>query len=133
MLTEYSLITINHDWRVIYEVAAAFVGLVLLLAFFTFPETAYKRDDTKSYATTTILCEKPGSAGSDVEINSLPVVRNKAPYIQSLKIFNKILTKESMLTMFLRPLGLIVLPPVLWAALVQSVTIGFLGNIPLQP
>lgn len=27
--------------------------------------------------------------------------------------------------MFLRPLGLIILPPVLWAALVESVTIGF--------
>lgn len=36
------------------------------------------------------------------------------------------LTEESLLKMFFRPLGLIVLPSVLWAALVQSVTIGFL-------
>src|SRR5437773_245082 len=39
------LITISHDWRVIYEVASALIGFVLLLAFFTFPETAYNREE----------------------------------------------------------------------------------------
>jgi hypothetical protein len=50
----------------------------------------------------------------------------KRSYIQSLKIFGQNLTDESFSKMFLRPLGLIFLPPVLWAALVQAATIGFL-------
>ncbi|KAM4054806.1 hypothetical protein HRG_014930 [Hirsutella rhossiliensis] len=33
---------------------------------------------------------------------------------------------EDLLRMMIRPFGLIVLPPVLWAALVQAATIGFL-------
>jgi MFS family permease len=50
----------------------------------------------------------------------------KRSYLQSLKIFHGAVTEESLLKMFFRPLGLILLPPVLWASLVQSVTIGFL-------
>lgn len=50
----------------------------------------------------------------------------KRSYIQSLKVFNGRFTHESLFKIFLRPLGLICLPPVLWAALVESVTIGFL-------
>ncbi|EEU46022.1 uncharacterized protein NECHADRAFT_79109 [Fusarium vanettenii 77-13-4] len=75
------LITIDYEWRTIYQVGCALVGFVLVLIFFSFPETAYNRQS---------------------------------------------LTNESLLRMFLRPFGLIILPPVLWAALIQAVTIGFL-------
>jgi MFS family permease len=121
-----SLITIQHQWRVIYQVAAALVALILLLAIFTFPETAYKRDDDAvSHVSTTIDGEKPAArTSSDAEQQTIP--RTKRSYVQSLRIYNKILTEESLVKMFFRPLGLICLPPVLWAALVQSVTIGFL-------
>jgi Major Facilitator Superfamily len=121
------LITINHDWRVIYEVAAVLVGMILLLAFFTFPETAYKRDEKLvAQVTGTLETEKAEQAlGFEVEPPSTPI-RKKQSYIQSLKIFHKTLTDESLAKMFFRPLGLICAPPVLWAALVQSVTIGFL-------
>ncbi|KAK0748224.1 major facilitator superfamily domain-containing protein [Apiosordaria backusii] len=49
------VITIDHHWRVIFQVASALVGLVLLIAFFAFPETAYIRetptDDSSSTGT----------------------------------------------------------------------------------
>ncbi|KAJ0373622.1 hypothetical protein COL26b_008222 [Colletotrichum chrysophilum] len=130
--TIMALITINHDWRVIYEVSAALIGVVLALAFFTFPETAYERDEASNWnRMASIDANKPGSVGSESELapryaeNALPSSR-KNSYPSSLKIFHKTLTRESLLKLSLRPLGLIILPPVLWAALVQAVTVGFL-------
>ncbi|KAK3940046.1 MFS general substrate transporter [Diplogelasinospora grovesii] len=128
------LITINHDWRVIYEVAAALVGFVLLLAFFSFPETAFIRDTPQSsddeYAAPPdpVAGEKADEVANstDVERASRRPVPKKESYLESLKIFHRTLTDESFLKLVLRPLGLICLPPVLWAALVESVTIGFL-------
>jgi MFS family permease len=124
------LITINHDWRVIYQVASALIGFVLLLAFFTFPETAYVREREPLledvHHRPSSIGEKPDvSATSDVEQAARPVPP-KQTYWESLKIFHRTLTEESFLKLVLRPLGLICLPPVLWAALVESVTIGFL-------
>lgn len=129
-----SLITINHNWRVIYQVSAALVGVVLLLAFFTFPETAYERDEASAWNRLgSIDGSKPGSVRSEGELPARPLGasttttrRSKQSYLSSLKIFNKTLTQESLLKLALRPLGLILLPPVLWAALVQAVTVGFL-------
>lgn len=43
-----------------------------------------------------------------------------------LSLFNGTFTSEPLYKMVIRPLGLICLPPVLWAALVEAVTIGFL-------
>jgi hypothetical protein len=124
-----SLITKDHEWVVIYEVAAALIGLVLLLAFFTFPETAYIRaiDPSEDVPGRPLSSgEKPDvTASSDVEQAARPIPP-KQSYWQSLKIFHRTLTNESFLKLVMRPLGLICLPPVLWAALVESVTIGFL-------
>jgi len=145
------LITIQHQWRVIYQVATPLVGFVLLLAFFTFPETAYTREtpsDTKSGSTSPRLAstdeadptardterataEKTSDTAtttSDAERSSNPLPEKKT-YAQNLRIFNGTLTNESFLKLVVRPLALICLPPVLWAALVQAVTIGFLVAI----
>ncbi|ROW16299.1 hypothetical protein VPNG_01893 [Cytospora leucostoma] len=135
------LITINHSWRVIYEVAAAFIGLILLLAFFAFPETAFNRDD-KPVAGSQYPLQNSSAHGSekthqtdrisDVEqapsFEAAPLPKKKS-YTQMLRIFNGRFTTEPLYKMFLRPLGLICLPPVLWAALVEAVTIGFLVAI----
>lgn len=133
-----SVITINHPWRVIYEVAAPFIGLVLLLAFFAFPETAFNREDrpvadSQSPPRTSSAhgSEKTRQTDriSDLEqapsSEAAPLPRKK-PYTQMLRIFDGRFTAEPLYKMFLRPLGLICLPPVLWAALVEAVTIGFL-------
>ncbi|PKS08467.1 hypothetical protein jhhlp_004850 [Lomentospora prolificans] len=120
-------IVLHHEWRVIYQVAAGLIGFVLLLAVFSFPETAYIRaqppaEEGEGGASDSL---SKGSPGSHVEFptTSPPA---KESYIESLRIYHRIWTDESLLKMFVRPLGLILLPPVLWAALVQSVTIGFL-------
>ncbi|KAI1639471.1 major facilitator superfamily domain-containing protein [Biscogniauxia mediterranea] len=116
-------ILIHNDWRVIYQVASALIGLVLLLAIFTFPETAYKRDTRD-----VIIYDSKKADAEKTEMADQPpiIIPEKEPYLSSLKIYHRKLTDESLLKMALRPLGLICLPPVLWAALVQSVTIGFL-------
>ncbi|OAQ99203.1 hypothetical protein LLEC1_02269 [Akanthomyces lecanii] len=120
-------ITANKDWRTIYQVSSALIGLVLLLLFFTLPETAYKRIERGKEISSGSF-EALGSdvsQSSDTETGQSTVP--KQTYLESLKLFqNKPLTNESMLKMFIRPFALIVLPSVLWAALVQSVTIGFL-------
>ncbi|OLN88494.1 putative MFS-type transporter C1271.10c-like protein 5 [Colletotrichum chlorophyti] len=124
------LITKTQDWRVIYQVSAALIGVVLALAIFTFPETAYERDGASSWNRLPSMGgSKPGSMRSDAELGmrslETPVSPKKA-YFSALKIFNRTLTQENLLKLSLRPLGLIILPPVLWAALVQAVTVGFL-------
>ncbi|KAF3010519.1 hypothetical protein E8E14_009823 [Neopestalotiopsis sp. 37M] len=120
------LIVINHSWRVIYQVAAGLIGFVLVLAFFTFPETAYIREIPSANVAESRTVDKPhGSVGSDIESSAPSTPPKKESYLQSLKIYHRVWTDESLFKMFVRPLGLILLPPVLWAALVQSVTIGF--------
>lgn len=125
------LITISHDWRVIYKVAAVLIGLVLLLAFFTFPETAYTRRTASEpgFGTETQLaadnpCRDAGRVekGHNTDITVSP----KNPYLSSLRLFHRQYTDESLVKLALRPLGLICLPTVFWAALVQAATIGFL-------
>ncbi|KAI1190966.1 MFS general substrate transporter [Nemania serpens] len=132
------LIVINNSWRVIYQTASALIALVFLLAFFTFPETAFPRDDGDNADAQPGLEEVEAAPKGKQSIigeqqpGIIPAAQPsvstsaKRPYLQSLRIFRGVLTEESLLKMFFRPLGLIVLPSVLWAALVQSVTVGFL-------
>ncbi|RDW80765.1 MFS general substrate transporter-7 [Coleophoma crateriformis] len=50
----------------------------------------------------------------------------KKSYWSTLALFSgEIYTSETLWTMFIRPFGLILLPPVIWATLVMSVLIGF--------
>lgn len=107
--------------------AAALIAFVLLLAFFTWPETAYTRPVRSTDASPSQTTENlgtPKASNSEVETAGSPPPP-KESYLQSLKIYHQTWTDESLFRMFVRPLGLIILPPVLWAALVQSVTIGF--------
>ncbi|KAJ2969826.1 hypothetical protein NQ176_g8472 [Zarea fungicola] len=120
-------ITVNHSWRTIYEVSSALIGAVLLTVFFTLPETAYKRAGQGKDGPSTIIDAAESDAGQGSDVEAAHPTIPKQPYLQSLKVFRRQpLTDESLLKMFIRPFGLIILPPVLWAALVQAVTIGFL-------
>ncbi|KAK4230533.1 major facilitator superfamily domain-containing protein [Podospora fimiseda] len=123
------LITIHHHWRVIFQVGAGLVGFVLLIAFFGFPETAYTREIQQQSDDEATPSEKGTNTTSDIERSPSRAHPGKrtTPYLQTLKIFrSKPLTTENLFKLFLRPLGLIFLPPVLWAALVEAATIGFL-------
>ncbi|KAI6374364.1 hypothetical protein MCOR25_003153 [Pyricularia grisea] len=129
------LITIDHDWRTIYSVAAVLISMTLLGAVLIFPETArdaYVGDAHSARPEARYPLQNIGQqpAVSDIEPEhhgGQPVsALQKRGYIQSLKVFSGVHTRESIWRIAVRPFGLILLPPVLWAALVESVTIGFL-------
>lgn len=60
--------------------------------------------------------------------SSLPSdLPKKSSYWSTLSLFTgEIYTQDSLWKMFIRPFGLIILPPVLWATLVMSALIGFI-------
>jgi hypothetical protein len=70
--------------------------------------------------------EKGHSTIIHAENGSEPIISKKKAYIQNLKIFSGTYTNENLWNLFIRPIGLILLPPVLWGSLVMSVTIGFI-------
>ncbi|TLD25298.1 hypothetical protein PspLS_05444 [Pyricularia sp. CBS 133598] len=124
------LITIDHDWRTIYSVAAVLISMTLLAAVLIFPETARDAYVGRSEAGYPLqnMARQPAASDNELEHHGeQPVPANrKRGYIQSLKVFTGVHTRESLWRIAVRPFGLILLPPVLWAALVESVTIGFL-------
>ncbi|KAM5351598.1 hypothetical protein ACJ41O_004321 [Fusarium nematophilum] len=123
------LITINHDWRTIYQVACALVGFVLVLIYISFPETAYNRQlDESDGSITAVEVEKAGFWRPNIQEtgDTIGASGHFERQRRQLAVWNGSLTNEPLVKMFLRPFGLIFLPPVLWAALVQAVTIGFL-------
>ncbi|TLS26026.1 hypothetical protein PpBr36_07726 [Pyricularia pennisetigena] len=124
------LITIDHDWRTIYSVAAVLISVILLLAVLVFPETARDAYVGKSEAGCALqnVARQPATSDTEQEPHGeQPMsVLHKRGYAQSLKIFTGVHTRESLWKIAVRPFGLILLPPILWAALVEAVTIGFL-------
>lgn len=122
------LITIHNTWRTIYYVGTALIGTLLILVIFTFPETSYIRDITPSTSGSDIGIsdEKTGTSSVEFAENGSRTIPKRKTYLQELKLFSGTYTTESLLDLFLRPIALIVLPPVLWGSLVMSVTIGFL-------
>ncbi|KAF7525008.1 hypothetical protein PCG10_005359 [Penicillium crustosum] len=126
------LIVMSHDWRYIYYVGSALLGAVTILVIFTFPETTFNRhieeagvavpdDDRLDKAD---RLESHSSEYHETVVRSGPPA--KKTYIQSLQLFPGTFTSESLYRVFIRPIILIMLPPVLWASLVFAVTIGFL-------
>ncbi len=127
-LTYTRLITIAHTWRTIYYVSVALIGSLLILAFFTFPETNFIRQvsDTNFMEKVALNVEKSDSSVTHLENGNQLDIPGKKTYFQLLKVFSGTYTSESLLNLFIRPVALILLPPVLWGSLVMSVTIGFL-------
>jgi hypothetical protein len=107
-----------------------------VLVFFTMPETSYSRSPATASAdlngTSETCSESVGNEKSNhinyVEAGSEGIPA-KHSYLRSLRFFNGTLTRESIFKIFFRPIVLLTLPPVLWATLVMSVTIGFLVAI----
>ena len=118
-------ITINLSYRYIYYVAATLIGLVTILLFFTMPETSYNRKSPPSVPSQNI----DDSKGKETVTESHQEIQAKHSYIYTLKLYHGKLTHESLWHIFLRPLVMLILPPVAWATLVMSVTIGFLVAI----
>ena len=56
-------------------------------------------------------------------------IPKKYTFVHNLRVFHGVRTNEPLVKLFVQPIGLLILPPVLWATLVMSVTIGFLVAI----
>ena len=150
------LITINLSWRYIYHIAAAITGVLLIVVFLTFPETAYNRSPVNVSGVNhapSELYTKPAITSSEgdvekgatseyherAELDAHPVatvanhntttIPAKRSWVQNLALFQGKFVDESFWRIFYRPVVLLCLPPVLWATLVMSVTIGFLVAI----
>lgn len=144
------LITIKLSWRYIYYVATALIGSLTLLVFFTLPETAFNRSpvDVPGAIEAPSEVYKAGRISNDgvakapdaqyvedTTFNARSSADQEVPpprrdtFLQSLRISHGRFTNESVWRMAYRPVILLALPPVLWATLVMSVTIGFLVAI----
>ena len=127
-----------HPWRYIYYVAIALIGTVTIIIYFTFPETSYNRSPHTQGITTTLHSESgayhdkvQNDDGNFSYIQRVPSAAMK-PHkflLDGLKLDHGTFTEESLWAMALRPVLLLALPPVLWATLVMSVTIGFITAI----
>lgn len=123
------LITISHSWRYIYYVATALIGALTVLVFFTMPETSFDRNAAlasqmniaRSSSIQGDHDAKIAEATEHLEMGT-GTGRPKQSFADSLRIYHGTFTKESIFKLFVRPILLLVLPPVLWATLVMSVT-----------
>lgn len=142
------LITITHSWRYIYYIATALIGGLTILVFLTLPETSFVRSSSgrsNSIVANTVekdieevradtgkadhaTLEESEHSSSTVSGTKTALPKKKG-FLASLAIFNGTFTSESLWKMAYRPVILLTLPPVLWATLVMSVTIGFLVAI----
>ncbi|RHZ58371.1 putative MFS transporter [Aspergillus thermomutatus] len=119
------LVTIKHDWRTIYWVGCALVGALILVVIFFFPETAYRRVGNPLVERSAEIQKQSDS--NNLESASIPSIPSKMSYLRSLRFWSgETYTDESFWRMFVRPFGLILIPPIFWATIVMSVTIGFL-------
>jgi hypothetical protein len=118
------------------------IGFVTLVVYATFPETAYNRNFAPTGTITTLspsgnrirrsVKGEEAGVGETAEIEVAPQdanVDSSPGFKQGLRLYHGKFTHESLWKMIIRPVGLLILPPVLWATLVMSVTIGFITAI----
>lgn len=142
------LITITHSWRYIYYVATALIGALTILVIFTLPETSFVRSSSGGSHGISVATTEKDIEAIDVSTkktdtathaeNTIPpatvtgdkaAIPKKRGLLGSMALFNGTFTTESVWKMAYRPVILLMLPPILWATLVMSVTIGFLVAI----
>lgn len=121
------LVTINLSWRYIYWIAAALIGCLTIVVYFTMPETSYNRSAV--IQSTVLTADSKDQLKQDIAIIASMPDQDQSCTLPSLRIFNGTLTSESLSKLFLRPTYLLLLPPILWSTWVMSVTIGFLVAI----
>ncbi|CAK4034862.1 mfs transporter [Lecanosticta acicola] len=113
------LITLTLEWRYIYWIASAMIGVLTIVVFFTMPETSFARSQYLAHDSDTFRDDQTAA----------PPSRQCDRYVETLRLYNGRFTNESFRTLFIRPILMLALPPVLWATLVMAVTIGFLVAI----
>lgn len=112
-----------------------------LIIYATFPETAYNRSPHATGISTTLRLtpvdipapidkhQEVGTAENVEAADGTDTRQRRRYYLQGMKLWHGTFTEESAWSMAFRPVVLLALPPVLWATLVMSVTIGFIVAI----
>lgn len=121
----------HNNWRVIYWLCTAVNGFLTVLVIFTFPETHYRRQDAiDQYG---MVQTPPGesleigkSQDMQLEEGITTCVPRRKTFLQSMTVFSGSYTQESVFTLAFRPIIALALPAVLWATLINSVTIGMI-------
>lgn len=123
------LITIRLNWRCIYYITVVLLGFLTLLIFFTLPETFYERIPANATLPESIRMDSMNKGDTVTQIEYAEPTNREIPkrktFVENLRLYNGILSKEPVARLIFRPMSLVLLPPVLWATLVMSVTIGF--------
>ena len=131
------LITMHHSWRMIYWVFTALIGVCTLLILFTFPETNYNRQ-MNALIGEPVLAPNINSDKSrtsdlkDERVENIETLSQpgfppqRKTFVQDLKIFTTTYTNERLVDLVFRPIAAIVLPALLWATLVNTMTIGMI-------
>ncbi|KAI1339174.1 major facilitator superfamily domain-containing protein [Xylariaceae sp. FL0016] len=128
------VITIRHDWRLIFWVCFALTAATALLMFLTMPETTFIRDTALA---TSHLADAGRPPVEDKEtpvalVENTRVHRSTIPgtppsFAQVIGTWpTRAFTGEALWKLALRPIALIILPSALWCSLVMAVSIGFL-------
>ncbi|KAL6689968.1 major facilitator superfamily domain-containing protein [Trichoderma pleuroticola] len=122
------LITIAHGWRTIYYVSIALIGTMTIVLCFTMPKTSYIRNPVQiEAADASTPLDKEGGTDHTEHVGSRDQsIPKKHTFLQQLRCFHGKFTQEPLIKIFVRPIGLLILPSVMWATLVMSVLIGFL-------
>lgn len=117
----------RHSWRYIFHTGTALLGGLTVLYSLTLPETCFMRQGlqtaTSQESATIEQTKDSGRSPVLIEDAAVPPCAPERSYIQKLSLYNGTFTSESMLNLLIRPVVLLALPPVLWAALVEAVAI----------
>ncbi|KAL7953114.1 hypothetical protein V8C34DRAFT_318462 [Trichoderma compactum] len=83
------------------------IGTMTLLLCFTMPETSYIRNPVQTE-----------TANASIPLDKEAKHSEKHTFLQELRCFHGKFTQEPLVKIFVRPIGLLILPPVLWATLI---------------
>ncbi|KAI5194023.1 MFS general substrate transporter [Aureobasidium subglaciale] len=126
------LFTLSTDWRALYYLGTGLILVFTLLAYLTMPETAFVRvpdihrlvpvshiskDDEKSSNAPHVERLSPEPSA---EPSSIP----KKTFRQNLAFVTPPQTKESFWKIFIRPVLILALPPVVWATVSIGLVVG---------
>ncbi|CAK7226978.1 hypothetical protein SBRCBS47491_006413 [Sporothrix bragantina] len=143
------LIMINKSWRIMMWLCTALIGATTVLMFFTLPETYYVRsadpvaaamavlDDEKAFESHKENASIKNGDSEKAQLESggsepaTPTLGKSPSIIEIIRsgLPRHAMTSESVFSLLVRPVLLIMLPSVLWSSLVMSVVIGFLVAI----
>ncbi|GES58477.1 putative mfs transporter [Aspergillus terreus] len=118
------LISLRRDWRVMYYITSGFIGLLIILIGVSMPETVFQRvpEGRPSDHLEQLKVKTTPSANHIEDLQRPPT---KKRWKQNLSLWGPRLTNEPLWLLFIRPVGMLLVPPILWATLVLGLNVGF--------